>query len=217
MSGTRRKPGRLGCHVEGYRLWLVGRGYAPTTVTGMLKDLGRVGLWMSVEGLTEGDLNEDALATFRVASSVGGRRKSLGPRATAPLLSYLRFTGGTPAAVRPLTPLSVLLDDYRGWMVEDRGLAAATVIRYENTARRFLQQQAMPDGVLTLAALTGSDVNAFLLRECARVCSGSAKGRVGELRSVLRFLYLRGLTPSPLGSAVPPVGGWRLATLPPVM
>jgi integrase len=47
------------------------------------------------------------------------------------------------------------------------------------------------------------------------VSSGSAKGWVAELRSVLRFLYLRGVTPLLLGTAVPPVGGWRLATLPP--
>lgn len=45
--------------------------------------------------------------------------------------------------------------------------------------------------------------------------TGSAKGRVAELRSVLRFLYLQGITPLRLGTAVPPVGGWRLAALPP--
>lgn len=47
--------------------------------------------------------------------------------------------------------------------------------------------------------------------------TGSAKGRVAELRSVLRFLYLQGLTSLQLGTAVPPVGGWRLATVPPLM
>jgi site-specific recombinase XerC len=33
----------------------------------------------------------------------------------------------------------------------------------------------------------------------------------------MRFLHLRGLTPLRLGAAVPPVGGWRLATVPPTM
>ncbi len=47
----------------------------------------------------------------------------------------------------------------------------------------------------TPASLTGADINAFLLRECARVSAGSAKGRVAELRSVLRFLYLAGHHP----------------------
>jgi hypothetical protein len=51
MAGTRRKAGLLGPQVEGYRAWLTQRGYAPGTVRNMLKDLGRVGVWLSGEGL----------------------------------------------------------------------------------------------------------------------------------------------------------------------
>jgi site-specific recombinase XerD len=40
---------------------------------------------------------------------------------------------------------------------------------------------------------------------------------VAELRSILRFLYLRGITPLQLGTAVPPVGGWRFTAVPPTM
>ena len=102
-------------------------------------------------------------------------------------------------------------------MLLDRGLASCTVSRYQDTARSFLQEQATAGGDFDPAKLTGADVNAFLLRECGRVSAGSAKGRVAELRSVLRFLHLQGLTPMRLGTAVPPVGGWRLDTLPPTM
>lgn len=102
-------------------------------------------------------------------------------------------------------------------MVEERNLSPTTVLRYENTARRFLREQAVDGDVFEPADLTGEDVNAFLLRECARVSAGSAKGRVAEVRSVLRFLYLEGVTELRLGNAVSPVGGWRLATLPPSM
>lgn len=133
------------------------------------------------------------------------------------MLSYLREIGVAPQAEPLVTPLEALLDRYRSWMVRDRGLAPGTVLRYENTARRFLQEQASTGGGFIPAALTGADVNSFLLRECARVSAGSAKGRVAELRSVLRFLYLEGITGLQLGTAVPPVGGWRLATLPPTM
>jgi site-specific recombinase XerD len=132
-----------------------------------------------------------------------------------PLLAYLREMGAAPPAPLSVAPLDVLLGQYRSWMVRERGLAESTVLRYDNTARRFLQQQAVRDGALVPAVLTGADVNAFLLRECGRVSAGSAKGRVAELRSVLRFLYLQGVTPRRLGTAVPPVGGWRLAALPP--
>jgi len=58
MSGTRRKAGQLGPQVEGYRAWLTQRGYRPTTITNMLKDLGQVGLWLSTEGLEAAQLDE---------------------------------------------------------------------------------------------------------------------------------------------------------------
>jgi site-specific recombinase XerD len=183
----------------------------------MLKYLGQVGQWMLHEGLEAAQLDEESMVAFLATRHTAGHRKVPGVRALVPLLSYLRDVGVTPAAKPVLTPLGALLGEYRTWLVQERGLAATTVLRYENTARRFLQQQAMADGVLETAGLIGVDVNAFLLRECGRVSSGSAKGRVAELRSVLRFLYLHGLTPLRLGTAVPPVGGWRLATLPPTM
>lgn len=217
MSGTRRKPGGLGPHVVGYQVWLVERGYTPLTVRNMLKDLGRVGVWMSRDGLVAGQLDEDAMLVFLAARRADGAGRVAGPRAMGPLLSYLREVGVTPAAKPSRTALGALLDEYRTWLVQERGLAATTVGRYQNTACRFLQQHAVVDGVLNVAGLTGADVNAFLLQECGRVSAGSAKGRVAELRAVLRFVYLQGLTPLRLGTAVPPVGGWRLATLPPTM
>ncbi|MDJ0386018.1 site-specific integrase [Streptomyces sp. G-G2] len=116
-----------------------------------------------------------------------------------------------------MSPLDAVLEEFGDWMAGERGLAAATMLRYTNTARRFLTEQAMAGGVFDPSGVNGADLNAFLLRECARVSAGSAKGRVAELRSLMRFLHLRGLIPVKLGAAVPPVGGWRLAAVPPTM
>jgi site-specific recombinase XerD len=215
MGTSRRKAGRLGREVEGYRSWLTQRGYTEQTVRNMLQYLGHLGRWLQARGLEASDLDEHRMTEFLADWHVGGRPRVLGPRAMNPLLAYLRETGAAPAAASSSAPLDVLLGQYRSWMLCERGLAESTILRYENTARRFLQEQAVRDGRLVLAELTGADVNAFLLRECARVSAGSAKGRVAELRSVLRFLYLHGLTQRRLGTAVPPVGGWRLAALPP--
>ncbi|MBB6375793.1 site-specific recombinase XerD [Pseudonocardia eucalypti] len=183
----------------------------------MLKDFGQVGRWLVMEGLDVGELDEQRMAAFLDARCARGQRRVGGPRSMRPVLSYLREAGvvAEPAGAAP-SPLASLLERYRCWMIQERNLAPATVLRYENTARRFLREQAMVDGVFTPSVLTGADVNAFLLRECARVSAGSAKGRVAELRSVLRFLYLREITSLRLGAAVPPVGGWRLAGIPKV-
>jgi site-specific recombinase XerD len=215
MASTRRKAGLLGPQVEGYRVWLTQRGYTPGTVRNMLKDLGQVGVWLAGTGLEASQFNQERASAFLAARRASGRRRISGPRGMVPLLTYLRDAGVVAAEQPSVTPLGALLGRYRSWMIRERGLAATTVLRYENTARRLLQEQASADGVCEPAALTGADINAFLLRECGRVSAGSAKGRVAELRSILRFLYLEGITAVPLGTAVPPVGGWRFATLPP--
>jgi site-specific recombinase XerD len=215
MASTRRKAGLLGPQVEGYRVWLTQRGYTPGTVRNMLKDLGQVGVWLAGTGLEASQFNQERASEFLAARRASGRRRISGPRGMVPLLTYLRDAGVVAAEQPSVTPLGALLGRYRSWMIRERGLAATTVLRYENTARRLLQEQASADGVCEPAALTGAEINAFLLRECGRVSAGSAKGRVAELRSILRFLYLEGITAVPLGTAVPPVGGWRFATLPP--
>ena len=215
MSGRPRKAGLLGPHVEGYRSWLARQGYTTGTIQNMLADLAQVGRWLAAEGLEARQASEELMAAFLIARREAGQRRVPGIRAMAPLLSYLREVDVAAAAEPSLTPLGSLLAGYRSWLVGERGLAATTVRRYENTARRFLQEQACTGDVFASAALTGVDINAFLLRECGRVSAGSAKGRVAELRSILRFLYLQGITALPLGTAVPPVGGWRFAALPP--
>lgn len=216
MAGTRRKPGMLGPYYEGYRCWLGVHSYTPLTVGAMLKVLGQVGRWLSAVDLDAADLSVARLETFREYRRHAGFRQIPGSRALRPLLAYLNEIGVVhPPPVLVTGPLDVLLGQYGDWLITDRGLADGTVLRYGTTAHRFLQQ-CDRKGVQP-AALTGAHVNDFLLVECGRVSAGSAKGRVAELRSLLRFLFIRQITPFRLGTAVPPVGGWRLATVPPVM
>jgi site-specific recombinase XerD len=219
MSGTRRKPGRLGPFVEGYRVRLLEVGYTPGTVRGMLRVLGQLGRWMAGEGLEPGQLDDAAIEAFLAARRAGGGRQVPTVRALRPLLGYLCAVGAMAPvqAQRELTPLERLLGGYRCWLVVERGLAAATVHRYETLARRFLGGRVGPDDAFGVAGLSGADVSAFLLRECARLSLGSARGRVGELRSLLRFLHVRGLAASALAEAVPPVAGWRDAGIPPTI
>lgn len=216
-GSPRRKAGALAGHVDGYRAWLAGHGYTAQTARHLLRDLGQVGLWLSRNGLDVAGLDEAQLEMHVADLRRAGRRRVCGPRGLVPLLTYLRESGVVPEPQVILSPADALLTRYRSWMESERGLSASTMLRYEKTARRFLAEQATPGGVFAPAGLTGADLSAFLLRECARVSAGSAKGRVAELRSLMRFLHLHGVIAAELGAAVPPVGGWRFASVPPVM
>jgi site-specific recombinase XerD len=219
MSGTRRKPGRLGPFVEGYRAWLQAREYTPGTTRNMLKELGVLGRWMSERDVELGQLDAAAIEAFLAARRAAGQRRVPSLRAMHPLISFLREAGVmAPEGGRSeLTPLERFVAEYRDWLVGERALAEPTVIRYERLARRFMAGRVSDTGGLDLAGLTGADVSAFLLEECARVSVGSAKGRVAELRALLRFLYMRGLTDMALADSVPSVAGWRDTEIPATM
>lgn len=207
MAGRCRKPGKMGPFIEGYRGWLAERGYAPTTITGMLAMAGGLGRWMDASGVAPGDLDCAVVAEFGDARRAAGMRWVPGVHGLDRLLEYLRDQGILGGSSLPAAPGEVLVERYRQWLVADRGLAEATVVRYVKLARSFLGQWLAGRG--GLESLSGADVVAFLLAEAERLSVGSVKGRVGELRSLLRFLYLQGLTPRPLAAVVPPVAGWR--------
>ncbi len=218
MSGTRRKPGRLGPFVEGYRVWLLEAGYTPQTVRGMLKVLGRLGRWMDSEGVEIGAVDVASIESFVADWRAADGRRVPTVRALGAVVAYLREVGvmiDEEQAVR--SPVEALVDEYREWLVADRGLAAMTVLRYETLARRFLTGRVSASDELGVADLDGAVVARFLLGECGRVCLGSAKGKVAELRSLLRFLHARGFTSRSLAESVPGVAGWRETTIPSTM
>ena len=216
MSGPGRQDGRLAPFAMGYRVRLLEQGYTRGTVRGMLKVFGQFGRWLDAESVDVGQVNMVAVEAFLAARRAVGDRRSLGE--LRQLVAYLRDVGVMVLEVSPeLTPVEALIGEYQRWMVDERGLAAMTVLRYETLARRFLAARVTVTDALGVADLTGADVARFLLGECGRVSVGSAKGRVAELRSLLRFLHLRGLTPFALADSVPPVAGWRETEIPPTM
>jgi site-specific recombinase XerD len=218
VSGTRRKPGRLGPFVAGYASWLAAREYTLLTADNMLAELGALGRWMDQEGVEPGHLDQAGIERYLAARRASGLRRVPSLRAMSPLVSFLHEAGVMSDDGREqLAPLERFVAEYRGWLVGERALAEPTVIRYERLARRFMAGRVSDAGELDITGLTGADVSAFLLEECARVSVGSAKGRVAELRSLLRFLYLRRLTEMALADSVPSVAGWRDTEIPATM
>jgi site-specific recombinase XerD len=213
VSGTRRKPGRLGPRVEGYRARLLELGYSPLSVTHSLTALGHLGRWMEREGVDVDQLDDRAVNAF-LTDHVKDRGR-LPTAGVLPLLDYLRAEGVVaPESAAPLSALDRLIADYRAWLLRERELAPATVRGHAKLARRFLAKRISPDGELDMRHLTGADVTGFLLGECARVKPGSAGCYASRLRSLLRFLGLRGLTEPGLARSVPSVARWREAGIP---
>lgn len=209
-----RVAGPLAAHAEAFRAELARLGYAPGSAEKQVLVMARVSRWLAGEGLDAGDLSavgvQRMLAAWRAAAQPGVRVPTA--RALAVMLGYLREQGVLRAEpmVEADGPLDELLAGYRGYLAGDRGLAARTIDHREVMARRFLEgRMAVVGGRTGAEGLTGGEVTSFLLGECARMSAGSARSRVAELRSLLRFLHLTGVTAGCLTGSLPPVAGWR--------
>jgi site-specific recombinase XerD len=112
-----------------------------------------------------------------------------------------------------VSPHDDLLARYRGFLMQERGLAGRTTARYLRVARRFLAA-CSPGGGVTADSVTVAAALGFLTAECAGKSTGWAGCVAVAVRSLLRFLHLEGLICGPLAQAVPMPAQWRLAALP---
>ena len=199
--------------MDGYRAWLVGRGYSPSAVVRSLSTLGHLGRWLERNALAVEQLTAEAVSGF--LAEYRAEHGRLPAASVWPLLEYLRAEGAVaPEPPALLAPVEQLVGEYRHWLLCERGLAPVTVRASEQVARRFLAERVAagdPSGAL---GITAGEVSDFLLCECARVSRGSAGCCAYRLRSLLRYLAVRGFADPELAGAVPRVARWREATLP---
>jgi len=164
--------------------------------------------WLGTRRLRPGDVTAEQVERLRRA-----KRGVTYGRWLSRVIQFLRGVGGVPP-VRPIarrTGLDRLLDCYRAYLTDERGLSGGVVRWYGIVAGRFLEGR--PGGA-RLRRLTAGEVGEFLRKE-ARGCSpGHARYVASALRSLVRFLHAEGRIPASLTGAVPSISGWRGTSLP---
>src|SRR5665811_705990 len=105
--------------------------------------------------------------------------------------------------VGPRPEGETLLDEFRLWSLQERGLAETSIRSYSLQAAKFLASLREPLRA-SLAGLEPSDVIDYVVLASTGAKSvGSAKTQVTALRAFLRFLHVRGLIPVSLAPIVP--------------
>jgi site-specific recombinase XerD len=172
--------------------------------------LARLSRWLQDAGL-----EVTAVATEQVEQFFSTRRDEgyvnlRTPQSVAPLLSYLRRVGVLAEAQPPVVagPVEQLLEQFRRYLLGERGLVDGTVRFYLHVARLFLVERLAAGG-LNLTGLTVAEVTGFVTRVCRHRSISSSRQAVSALRSLLRFLRLEALTGLRLEQAVLSVAGWN--------
>lgn len=211
--GRVRVRGPLAGYAAGFGGELLSRGYPPERAArhvGLLAGLSR---WLDVQGLGADEVSEERVRAFLEFRRVEGYAEVPSQAWAMTLLGWVPGLAVAAAAVPTATPVEEMVEEYRRSLVHERGLAPATVRAYVGVARAFLSDLVGCGGV-DLAALTAGDVRAYVVRECGQRHVGSAQVLVTGLRSLLRFLSVKGCTPHPLAAAVPAASGMRGGSLP---
>lgn len=206
--------GPLAAYADGFWGYLAGQGYAPSSAQDQLRLMAHVSRWLDGQGADASGLTTERIAAF-LSARRGGHVRLVSERAVAPMLGFLRGVGVTPPqpAPVPCTRVDQLVEAYRRYLADERGLVAGTVRLRERLARLFLAGLDEPVEE-QLSRLDGAQVAAFVLRECPGRSVSAARTVVSGTRSLLRFLYLEGHLPRRLDTGVAGVAGWSMSALP---
>ena len=123
------------------------------------------------------------------------------------------------AAFEPTaTPeLDRVLDEYRTYLADERGLAPTTIDMYCGYIRRFLT--SVSGGAdLHLKTIRATDITDYVRRHAPKGQTfAHAKDMVTALRSFFRFARYRDYIHTDLAATVPSVPGWSLVSIPRAM
>ena len=209
---TRLRGALAGRFVDGFAQHLEEAGFKPATILEYLRVVHHVSAWTagrrdSLEHLDDGSMEAFGRHLRRGCRCVTGKKVRKNGRAVARarvFLTYLRELGVVePNSTRPAE--RPLLDAFRRFMVEHRGLAESTTNMYFRIIANFLD---MTDG--DISRVNAGEIRAFVLDYKHR----QLKNVAAALRAFLRYLIAEGRCPAALEGAIPKVASWRLATLP---
>lgn len=203
QRGGRR--GSLEVFTAGYRAYLEELGFAPVSVRNRLSQWRSFGCWLEAEGLTPRELTDGAAQQYLAARRAAGHVAWVSGHCLTLPTAYLRSVG--VALEEPLSAgdgtTENVLAAFRTYLVEERGLAAATQRAYLRIARSFCESRSATAG--GLGQTTAEEVTAFVVATCATGRVALAKKTISALASLLRYLHVTGVMDEPLCSALPRV------------
>jgi site-specific recombinase XerD len=206
--------GPLCPYVQPYITQLQKQGYQPKTVRQHLCLFARFNCWLKRTDRGLCDLNEEIVNRFLRRRCARRKWQWKDRSALHRLLNILREAHMTPATEKILpTPAQRLAQQYRCYLLKERGCSTDTLENYGRHVDRFVVER-FGTGPVSRSQLRAQDVIAFVQSGARQLSRGHASQRVTALRSFLRFLHYRGHITTDLAAAVPAVAHWRMTGIP---
>jgi integrase/recombinase XerD len=197
--------GPLELHTVGFAGELARQGYTVHTMRQQLGLVAHLSRWMTEQQVDVADLSPLLVEQYFRVRRERGYRNFRSPKALVSLLGYLRGLGVVSETSPQIaqTPSEILLQQFRAYLIGERGLGAASARGYVDLVAGFVER-CVCDGE-DLGALTAGEVTAFLVDQSRRLSPKTLQRSASALRALLRWWHVQGLTATALVEAVPKV------------
>ncbi|WP_064742787.1 site-specific integrase [Edaphobacter aggregans] len=211
----RLRQGPLAGHIDLLAARLATHGYSRVHSRIQLRLVGHFNRWLEQKRLTAEQLDEDVIERYRRYLKRRKRVRSEDVCTLVRLLDLLREQGVTPRRNVEATPTAreILLEKYRRYLREERGLSDASLRNMLMFVDRFLVEK-YPREHLDFAALAVGDITTFVRRQATDLSSVQAKHLVTALRSFFRYLRHCGEIDTDLAGCVPRVPDYSFSAVP---
>jgi site-specific recombinase XerD len=208
----RLRVGPLAPHFDAYLKQIEQEGFLPSSAPMQMYAIARFSNWLHDRRLDLHQVNEATVERFLQRDPGIAHSGEVAPLRR--LLAMLRKIEVTPA--KPPEPGNCrqrFVDEYRRYLLQERGLAKTSLLNYVPFAEQLLTDRFSQSN-MDLSELTARDVTKFLQVRARQLRPGRAKLLVTALRSFLRYLRHQGQISIDLAGCVPSVAAWSFSTVP---
>jgi site-specific recombinase XerD len=208
----RLRVGPLAEYLDVYLARIERDGFVPSSVPCQVYAIARFSRWLQKQRIQLADLREATVRGFldRDPGVVHHPERATISR----LISILRESGVLKAEPsQPSTPVQECVNEYRQYLIRQRGLSGASLPNYLSFVEQFLAGRSA-GRELCLTEVCASDVTTFVKSHAANLSAGRAKLLVTALRSFLRYLLHQGKISVDLAPCVLPVASWSFSAIP---
>ena len=212
---NRLRQGPLAGHIDLLAERLAAHGFSRVHSRIQLRLVGHFNRWLDQKGISAKQLDEALIERYWHYFERKNRVRSFDVGALVRLLDLLREQGITPRCATEAVPTrrETLLDMYRRYLREERGLAQESVRNMLLFVDRFLAEK-YPRDHFDFATLKANDITTFVRKQATKRSSAQAKNLVTALRSFFRYLRHRGEIHTDLAGCVLRVPDYSFSTVP---
>ena len=204
----------LGPHIDLYAEQLITEGHCHQSGGRCLRVVGDFNRWLKRKRSGINGIDEIAVERY-LSFRQRYRHPFMSDRpALNRLLAVLRNAGLiSEPTTKFLDPLAQIEHDFEHFLLLERGLCQASVVRHRTPLRKFIQEHCS-QGPASFSALTAADIIGFVERHAHEQSPRSAQSMCWTLRAFTRYLQFCGYIVSDLAASIPSVRTWRFTAIP---